>query len=66
VTLVRIGADRTVTQAKLLAEKRSMASQANDGDCFLLARRGRYQPDVLWVDNLAAAREALGADDGES
>jgi hypothetical protein len=61
VTLVRIGAGGSISQAQLLADKRSMVSQAEDGDCFLLVRRGRHQPDVLWVDNVAVAWEALEA-----
>jgi hypothetical protein len=61
VTLVRIGAGGSISQAQLLADKRSMVSQAEEGDCFLLVRRGRHQPDVLWVDNVAVACEALEA-----
>jgi hypothetical protein len=51
----------SISQAQLLADKRSMVSQAEDGDYFLLVRRGRHQPDVLWVDNVAVACEALEA-----
>lgn len=59
VTLVRLGVDGSITQAQRLAEKQSVVSQAEDGDCFLLVRRGQFQPNVLWLDELAAAREAL-------
>ena len=61
VTLIRVAADGGISQAQRLAEKQSTVDRAKDGDCFLLVRRGRFQPDVLWVDNLAAAREALEA-----
>jgi hypothetical protein len=61
VTLVRIGAGGSISQAQLLADKRSMVSQAEEGDCLLLVRRGRHQPDVIWVDNVAVACEALEA-----
>jgi hypothetical protein len=61
VTLIRVGADGSIGQAQRLAEKQSIVGRAEHGDCFLLVRRGRFQPDVLWVDNLAAAREALQA-----
>jgi hypothetical protein len=61
VTLIRIGEDGSISQAQRLSEKQSIVAQAEDGDCFLLVRRGRFQPDVLWVDELAVAREALSA-----
>jgi hypothetical protein len=59
VALIRLASDGSVTQARRLEEKRSAVRDADDRDCFLLVRCGLHQPDVLWVDNLGDAREAL-------
>jgi hypothetical protein len=59
VMLIRLAYDGSVTQARRLEEKRSVVGDADDRDCFLLVRRGQHQPDVLWVDDLGEAREAL-------
>jgi hypothetical protein len=60
VTLVRVAADGMVTQAKSDAEKRAMLGTAEDGDLLLAAWPGEWSQDIFVVDDLKAARLALG------
>lgn len=60
VTLVRVAADGTVTQAKTDAEKRRLLGQADERDLVLAAWPGEWSQDVFVVDDLSAARLALG------
>jgi hypothetical protein len=60
VTLVRITADGVVTQAKSDAEKRAMLGTADERDLLLAAWPGEWSQDVFVVDDLKAARLALG------
>jgi len=60
VTLIRVTADGVVTQAKSDAEKRAMVGGADDRDLLLAAWPGDWSQDVFVVDDLKAARLALG------
>lgn len=60
VTLVRVTADGAVTQAKSDAEKRVMLGAADDRDLLLAAWPGQWSQDIFVVDDLKAARLALG------
>ncbi len=60
VTLVRVTANGVVTQAKSDAEKRAMLSAADDRDLLLAAWPGEWSQDIFVVDDLQAARLALG------
>ncbi|MDI5979294.1 hypothetical protein [Amycolatopsis magusensis] len=60
VTLVRVGRDGTVRQAQTDPEKRALVGAARDGDLLLAAWPGEWRQDVFVVDDLRAARLALG------
>jgi hypothetical protein len=60
VTLIQVTADGVVTQAKGDAEKRTMLGGADDRDLLLAAWPGEWSQDVFVVDDLKAARLALG------
>jgi hypothetical protein len=60
VTLVRVGRDGVASQAKTDAEKRAMLGGADDGDLLLAAWPGEWSQDVFVVDDLMAARLAVG------
>ncbi|WP_199746699.1 MULTISPECIES: hypothetical protein [unclassified Amycolatopsis] len=60
VTLLRVGADGVVTQAKTDADKRAMLGAAEDRDLLVVAWPGEWSQDLFVVDDLAAARLALG------
>jgi hypothetical protein len=60
VTLIRITADGVVTQAKSDGEKRALLGGADDRDLLLAAWPGEWSQDVFVVDDLKAARLALG------
>jgi hypothetical protein len=57
LVLVREGGK--IRHAGRLEEKRALLADVGDSDCVLAIRRGRFSPDVLWVDDLAEARSAL-------
>ncbi|KUN43126.1 MULTISPECIES: hypothetical protein [Streptomyces] len=60
VTLLRVDAKGVVTQATRVTEKRTMLAQAGTKDLILAAWPGQWSQDVFMVDDLKAAREALG------
>ena len=60
VTLVRVGQDGAVSQAKTEAEKRTMLGEAGDRDLLLAAWPGEWSQDVFVVDDLVGARLAIG------
>ncbi len=60
VTLVRVTQSGQVTQAKTDGEKRAMLGQADDSDLLLAAWPGEWSQDVFFVDDLKAARLAVG------
>lgn len=60
VTLVRVAQDGVVSQAKTEAEKRAMLIAASERDLLLAAWPGEWSQDVFVVDDLAAARLAIG------
>ena len=59
-TLVRVARDGTVQQAKTDGEKRALLGAARDGDLVLAAWPGEWSQDIFVVDDLRAARIALG------
>jgi hypothetical protein len=59
VTLLRIAASGTVTQAKRITEKRKMLAALRDGDLLLAAWTGNYSTDIFVVDNVDLARDYL-------
>ncbi|AZQ74121.1 MULTISPECIES: hypothetical protein [Streptomyces] len=59
VTLIRIDAKGSVTQATRITEKRTMLAQAGPKDLVLAAWPGQWSQDVFVVDDLKAAREEL-------
>ncbi|MEU2620582.1 hypothetical protein ABZ642_21025 [Streptomyces sp. NPDC007157] len=60
ITLLRIDAKGVVTQASRVTEKRTMLAQAGTKDLIVAAWPGQWSQDVFMVDDLKAAREALG------
>jgi hypothetical protein len=60
VTLVRVCPDGSVTQAKADAGKRTLLGVASDADLVLATWPGEWSQDVFVVDDLRAARLALG------
>ncbi|MEU4245848.1 hypothetical protein AB0F15_00365 [Amycolatopsis sp. NPDC026612] len=60
VTLLRIGADGLVTQAKTDAAKRAMLGAAEESDLLIVAWPGEWSQDLVVVDDLPAARLAVG------
>ncbi|MFH9964079.1 hypothetical protein ACH4PR_22285 [Streptomyces mirabilis] len=60
VTLIQVDAKGVVTQATRVTEKRTMLAQAGTKDLILAAWPGQWSQDVFMVDDLKAAREALG------
>ncbi len=60
VTLLRIGADGLVTQAKTDAAKRAMLGAAEETDLLIVAWPGEWSQDLFVVDDLPAARLAVG------
>ncbi|MBB5936466.1 hypothetical protein [Streptomyces zagrosensis] len=60
VTLIRIDARGTVTQATRISDKRAMLAQATPKDLVLAAWPGQWSQDVFLVDDLKAAREEMG------
>lgn len=60
VTLVEVARDGSVQQAKTEGEKRALLGAARDGDLVLAAWPGEWSQDIFVVDDLRAARIALG------
>ncbi|MGK3206012.1 hypothetical protein [Amycolatopsis sp. MEPSY49] len=60
VTLVRIGRNGSVVQAKTESEKRSLLADSDERDLVLAAWPGEWSQDVFVVDDLGAARIAVG------
>jgi hypothetical protein len=61
-TIIRIATDGAISQARTVAEKRSMLDNAGEADCLLLAAPAQHTgQNIFWVDNRAVAREALDA-----
>jgi len=60
VTLLRIGRDGSVQQAKIDGEKAAMLGAAREGDLVLAAWPGDWSQDIFVVDDLRTARIALG------
>jgi hypothetical protein len=61
VTLICVGADGVVTQAKTVAEKRALLDRATGKDLVLVAWPGQWSQDIYVVDDRKAARAALAA-----
>lgn len=59
VTLVCVGADGVVAQAKTVPEKRDLLDMAGRRDLVLVAWPGQWSQDVHVVDDRKAARAAL-------
>jgi hypothetical protein len=64
VTLICVGADGLVTQAKTVAEKRALLDRATRKDLVLVAWPGQWSQDIYVVDDRKAARAALAAAPG--
>ncbi|GAA1632583.1 hypothetical protein [Actinoplanes couchii] len=60
VTLIHVGLDGSVAQAESETEKRRMLGTAHDEDLLLAAWPGQWSQDVFVVDDLEAARLAVG------
>ncbi|WP_371796301.1 hypothetical protein [Streptomyces sp. NBC_01718] len=60
ITLLRVDAKGIVTQASRVTEKRTLLAQAGTKDLKLAAWPGQWAQDIFLVDDLKAAREALG------
>lgn len=60
VTLVQVAPDGNVRQAKTDGEKRALLNTARDVDLVLAAWPGEWSQDIFVVDDLRAARLALG------
>jgi hypothetical protein len=60
VTLLHISASGVITKASTLSEKRSMVQAVAGKDVVLAAFPGQSRQDVFIVDDLTAARAALG------
>ncbi|WP_436501753.1 hypothetical protein [Actinokineospora sp. HUAS TT18] len=61
VTLICVGADGVVSQAKTVPEKRNLLDMAGSKDLVLVAWPGQWSQDVYVVDDRKAARAALDA-----
>ncbi|WP_370936450.1 hypothetical protein [Amycolatopsis sp. cg13] len=60
VTLLRVGEDGLVTQAKTDSEKRAMLGTATGQELLVVAWPGEWSQDLFVVDDLPAARLAVG------
>lgn len=60
VTMLMIGSDGTVRQAKTDADKRALLSAATEQDLVLAAWPGQWTQDIFVVDDLLAARMEIG------
>lgn len=61
VTLICVGSDSVVSQAKTVSEKRNLLDMAAGKDLVLVAWPGRWSQDIFVVDDRNAARAALDA-----
>ena len=59
VAFLLVRADGSVEQSHLLAEKRRLVEECGERDQLLVVRMLRFHPEVLWVDDLDAPRDAL-------
>ncbi len=59
VTLVRLGCDGVVEQARTLEEKRDVLAHLRPNDGLLAAWTGQHRTDVFWVDKVAQLRDAV-------
>ncbi|MGH3857992.1 hypothetical protein [Actinokineospora sp.] len=59
VTLICVGADGVVAQAKTVPEKRDLLDMARRTDLVLVAWPGQWSQDIYLVDDREAARAAL-------
>lgn len=60
VTLLRVGEDGVVTQAKTDSEKRAVLGAATGQELLVVAWPGEWSQDLFVVDDLPAARLAVG------
>jgi hypothetical protein len=61
VTLICVGADGVVSQAKTVPEKRALLATAGSKDLVLVAWPGQWSQVIYVVDDRKAARAALNA-----
>jgi hypothetical protein len=54
-----VRADGSLEQSHLLAQKRRLLSECGDCDQLFAVRMLRFHPEVLAVDDLESARDAL-------
>jgi hypothetical protein len=60
VTLIRVDTTGVVDQAKTDSEKRAMLATATSKDLVLVAWPGQWSQEIYVVDDLKAARVAVG------
>lgn len=60
VTLIRVDTSGVVDQAKTDSEKRALLATATSKDLVLVAWPGQWSQEIYVVDDLKAARAAVG------
>ena len=60
VAVICISHDKRITVARTITGKRQMLQAVSPDDMLLAGWPGQYRQDVFVVDDLKAAREALG------